>query len=93
MGMLQAAELGTLATILAWTVRLEPFQSGTARNEIALALQTGDPEAVNDVVGISAYRDGLANRNVDFVSGLENAAWIVTRVADLPPPLRTRSLR
>ena len=87
--MLQAAELRTLAAIFARTVRLEPFQSGTPRNKIAFALQTGDPEAMNDIVGISAYRNGLAYRNMDFIGGLENAAWIVIRVANLPPPLRT----
>ena len=69
-GMLQAAELGTLAAKFARTVRLDPFESDTARNEIALAVQVRDPEAVDDVVGIAADCNGLAHRNVDFVGGL-----------------------
>src|SRR5436189_3486008 len=80
-GMLQAAEFRTLATIFAWTGRLKPFERSAARNQIALSLQTGDPEAVNDVVRISPYRNGLTDGDVNFVRGLENAAWIVTYVA------------
>src|SRR5206468_3320677 len=85
--MLYTAELRALAAILARAVRLKPFESGTAGDQVALALQTGNPEAVNDVVGVSPDGDWPAHWNVDFVSSLQNTAGIFAGIADLPPPL------
>ena len=91
-GMLEAAEFSTLAAILAGTIRLKPFEGGSAGNQIALALQTRNPKTMNDIVGISTYRHGLTYGNVNFIGCLESTAGIITRVANFPPPLCTGHL-
>src|SRR5215204_3363464 len=49
LGVLMAAEFRTLTAIDTGLVGLNPYARHLARNEIALALEIGHPEAVNDV--------------------------------------------
>ena len=63
-GLNRKTAYATLAAVLAWTICLEPFESGTTRDEVAFTLQTGHPEAVNDVVRIASYRNRPPDRDV-----------------------------
>ena len=61
-GVLQPAELRTLAPERADVVGGEPQHRRLARREIELAGQLGDPEAVHDVVGMQMNLGGTINR-------------------------------
>src|SRR5947209_1170953 len=85
---LQAAELRALPAIEAGLVRFDPEFVDAAGNEIALAVQVRDPEAVDDVARIEAQQDGRVDGDVDLVR-VDDLLVRRQRVGILhfPPPL------
>jgi len=61
-------------------------------DEVHLAGQARDPEAVNDVGGLELHRDGLPNRHADLIRGYKTQMRTIGLVLNLPPPLMTGDL-
>ena len=85
---LDAAELGALAGILALGFRLEPHPGLAVGKDVALGGKLRHPEAVNHVTAAHAERDRPPQRDVHLVRG----GQVVLRVAELPPPLMSHDL-
>jgi hypothetical protein len=61
-----------------------------AGDHVLLAVEVGDPEAVDDVGGVEEDLDGAADGDVDLVGGGEDVAGLgeeLLAVLDFPPPL------
>src|SRR5205085_7386956 len=56
-------------------------------DQVGLAVEVGDPEAVDDVRGAEVELDGPADGDVDFVGRGEDVARRGVLVLQLPPPL------
>jgi hypothetical protein len=85
---LVAAELRALAAVDARLVRLEGEGRGRlAGNEIAFAVEGGDPEAVDDVRRTEVHGHGHADGDGQLVGGGDALALVGIVVLDLPPPL------
>ena len=82
-GVREPAELGALTPVLTGVVRLERDAGDTTGHRVALAVQGGDPERVDDVTRADAHLDGLPGRDHDLVRGHD----ALVGVAELPPPL------
>jgi hypothetical protein len=80
---LGAAVLGALAEVGAGHAGLEPHAVDAIGDDVGLAVELGDPEAVHDVGRLEGEEGGAADRNVQLVGG----DHVVVRVAELPPPL------
>jgi hypothetical protein len=85
---LHAAELGTLPDVGTGRPRLDPGPVGLAGDDVGLAGELRDPEAVNHVGGLErderARRPrGVADRDVQLVGRHDPQL----RIANLPPPL------
>lgn len=89
---LVAAELGALSAIDSGGVGLNHERAVVSGHEVTLSVQTGNPEAVDDVRGDQTQRDRTSDRNVELVGREEGPARLVVDVADLPPPLRAGHL-
>src|SRR4051794_2060232 len=87
MGVLNPAKLRALAAIPARLVGLNPLVRNARRDQVALAVEIRDPEAMDDVVGRATNANGAAHGNVDLVGGDDDLAGIVVEVANVPPPL------
>ncbi|OIQ70935.1 hypothetical protein GALL_474520 [mine drainage metagenome] len=87
MRVLCTAIFGALTSVIADFVRLQPGIVIETGDDIHLARQLRYPERVDDIGGCQVDTHGLADRNMDFVSGGKDTRWLVTVVSDFPPPL------
>ncbi len=92
-GVAQAAELGARSCEAAHLVGLDDPGVHPARDGVALAVEPGDPERVDDVAGGRVELHVAAHRN-DHLAGsdevrLGGSVGAVEEVLVLPPPLLT----
>src|SRR5437773_10284401 len=87
MRVLRAAELGALPAEGPRPVGRQVQHVNLAWDQILLAVQVGNPEAVDHIVGTQneAYR--LAEREVDLIGADEGVARFGSKIPYLPPPL------
>jgi hypothetical protein len=78
-GVLQSAELGALRAEAADTARQQVEVGGPPRDEVLLARQIGNPQAVDDIVGDQLEMGRLANGQMDLVGGGEIVRLIESR--------------
>src|SRR2546423_1029606 len=88
--MLQSAVLRALPAIDPRLIGLQPDRRDFSRNQIFLAAEIRNPEAVDDVTRAELKRDRYPDRNVNLVCGRENigSRWIL--ITNFPPPLMSR---
>ena len=84
-GVLQTAELGALAAIDAGLVGLDHEDVRTVRQGVELAVQVGDPEAVDDVGRQQPQLDLFTDGNVDLVGHGDPLVPILRRPPELVP--------
>ena len=87
MRVLRATKLGALPAEGPRPVSRQVQHVHLARDQILLAIQVGDPKAVNYVVGTQYEAHRLTDRDVDFVGADEGAARFGSEIPHLPPPL------
>jgi hypothetical protein len=78
-----AAVLRTLPPEIAGLVGLDPHEVLLARHEVGLARQLGQPETVDDVVGVEVQLHRAPGRKDQLVGGMESVFGIFKS----PPPL------
>ena len=82
-GVREPAELGALTPVLTRVVGLERDARDATGHGVALAVERGDPERVDDVARADADLDRLPRGDDDLVGGDD----ALLGVAELPPPL------
>src|SRR5438105_2645372 len=87
MGVLHAAELGALSAKSAWAVSFDPLGGHTGGNQVALAMQIGDPKTVDHVVRCAADHHRTAYGNMDLIRGDHYPARVIVQIPYMPPPL------
>src|SRR5690242_3223799 len=85
--MLRSAELGALSAVDPVLGRHDRDVRLPAGNEVLLARQARDPEAVDHVVGMKRDADWYSNRQVQFVRRPQDLRRVATVVLYIPPPL------
>ena len=96
-GVLRAAIFGALADEEPFFLRLEPHRIHPARDQVGLAGQTRNPEAVADVGGLQGQVDRpivpvLARGDMQFVGGGEaEGLALITSRSDIPTTTDGRS--
>src|SRR5712691_4171376 len=85
MCMLGTTVFGTCSTVRCITnvIRLKPHLVIMAWNNVGFAGEFGNPEAVNDIVGVEVKLNGCANGNNQFIGSDDVFVYVV----ELPPPL------
>ncbi len=89
-GMLQTAIFGAAAYEFAGPVRAKTDGGGAAGNQVLLAMQVGDPEAMDNIVRLQRDDHRPPDRNVKLVRRRENAIGLRIVVDDFPPVLMRR---
>ena len=89
---LRPAVLTALTAIDAGAVGLEPHDVLLARDEIGLAAELGNPEAVDHVARDELEADRLPHRDVNLVRRDRDTARRAVEVVHLPPPLMAGDL-
>src|SRR3954469_3555512 len=69
MRVLCPAKFGALPAVNSWIPGGELYRILLSGDQVHLAGQARNPEAVNDVGGLELHRDGLPNRHADLIRG------------------------
>src|SRR3954447_8551113 len=92
MGVLQAAELGALATIDAGPLGPKRQFVRPSGDQVLLARETRDPERMNDIEPFKLQPDFATDRDMDLVGGLEALLRRGAEILHAPPPLQPAHL-
>src|SRR5512138_3274183 len=81
MSVLHTAELCALTAVRAGLIRFERNRIGLPWDQVDLAMQLRNPEAMNDIRRGHMYDYGLPDRDVDFISSRK----LLICITDFPP--------
>ena len=84
---LDAAELRALPAVDARALGANGEFVEPSRDQVLLAGEARYPERMNDIGAFKLETNVLADRDVNFICGLEAARWIGIDVLNAPPPL------